>query len=212
MIGVLRILAAGFALGLSVAAPVGPVGAAAIREGLERGARHAFLIGLGAATVDFFYLTLVYVGVAPLLLRYPTLSSLGYLVGAGLLLHMAYGALRRALSGTLPKPAAGRTANTFLFGLGITLINPSTILSWMGLGSAFAGAYLHQSAPGEVVAALLSVFTGSLAWFSLLALFTGVARRLAGNRPWVFAAVNGTAAVALAGFAVSFLVRFAANF
>ncbi|HWI66212.1 MAG TPA: LysE family transporter, partial [Symbiobacteriaceae bacterium] len=185
------LLAAGFILGVSVAAPLGPVSAAAIREGLERGGAGAFLIGLGAATVDFFYLTLVYLGVAPLLLRLPVLMTLFYLAGAFLLGQMAYAALRRAWAGGLPEPAAGRPArNAYLFGLGITLFNPSTIVSWLGLGGAFAAANLTDLTVGSAAAVLLSVFLGSAAWFGTLALLVAGARRLAGGRPWVFQVVN----------------------
>lgn len=205
----LGLLVAGFGLGLSVAAPLGPVGAAAIREGLERGFRGAFLIGLGAATVDFFYLAMVYAGVAPLLLRLPWLMTLFYLGGALLLAHMAWGACSRAWQGGLPGAAQGGPGgrNAYLYGLGITLLNPSTIVSWLGLGGAFAAAYLTSMTAGAAAAILLSVFAGSAFWFGTLALAVSLARRAAGDRPWVYRAVNAVAGAALATYAVFFLIK-----
>jgi len=199
-------LIAGFLLGLSVAVPLGPVGATVIREGLERGTLPAFLIGLGAATVDFFYLTLVYLGVAPLLQAIPWLMTGFYLLGALLLGQMAWYSLTRAREGGLPPAATGR-GKGFLFGLGITLFNPSTIVSWLGLGGAFASAWLTGRGWGEAAAALLAVFAGSLAWFATLSLAVGLARRALGSRPWVYRAVNLTAGLALAVFAAAFLWR-----
>ncbi len=203
------LLLSGFLLGLSVAAPLGPVGATVIREGLERGSGPAFLIGLGASAVDFLYLTLVYVGVAPLLLRLPWLMTGFYLVGALLLGQMAWSSLRRAREGGLPAPATGRTpgGRGFLFGLGITLFNPSTIVSWLGLGGAFASAWLTGRTWIDAGAALLAVFAGSAAWFGALALTVGAARRVAGGRPWVYRLVNLTAGLALGAFALIFLWR-----
>lgn len=210
MTGMAALAAAGFGLGVSVAAPLGPVSAAAIREGLERGALPAFLIGLGAATVDFFYLGLVYLGVAPLLLRLPWLMTGFYLAGAFLLGHMARGALKRAREGGLPAPAGGgrrTTGNGYLFGLGITLLNPSTIVSWLGLGGAFASAYLTTLSWTGAGLILLSVFAGSATWFATLALMVGAARRAAGGRPWVYRAVNLVAGLALGAYALVFLWR-----
>jgi len=209
MTSYLSLLAAGFGLGLSVAAPLGPVSAAAIREGLERGMLPAFLIGLGAATVDFFYLALVYAGVAPLLVRIPWLMTVFYLAGALLLGQMAYGALQRARTGTLPPPARRSAAarNAYLYGLGITLLNPSTIISWLGLGGAFASAYLTTITLSSAAGVLISVFTGSATWFFTLSLLVGGARRLAGDRPWVYRAVNLIAGLALGTYAVIFLLK-----
>ncbi|MFZ5824624.1 MAG: LysE family transporter [Bacillota bacterium] len=202
----MALLAAAFLLGVSVAAPIGPVGAAVVREGLERGVLPAFLIGLGAAVVDFLYLGLVYLGVAPALLQFPWLMTGFYVAGALLLGQMACGSLRRAWQGGLPAPATGRGSG-FLFGLGITLLNPATILSWLGLGGAFASAWLIGRGWEESVAALIAVFAGSAAWFGLLALLVGLARRVAGDRPWLFRLVNLLAGVALAWFALGFGLR-----
>lgn len=200
------LLVAGFVLGVSVAAPIGPVGAAVIREGLERGGRSAFLIGLGAATVDFVYLALVYLGVVPILLHFPWVMTGFYAAGALLLGQMAYASLKRAWEGGLPAPAAGRGSG-FLFGLGITLFNPATIVSWLGLGGAFASAWLVGRGWGEAAGGLLAVFAGSTAWFGLLALLVGLARRMAGQRPWLFRSVNLLAGMALGWFCLRFGLR-----
>src|SRR5262245_50113848 len=45
----------GAIIGLSIAAPVGPIGILCIRRSLANGARIGFVTGLGAATADAFY-------------------------------------------------------------------------------------------------------------------------------------------------------------
>ncbi len=208
MSSVANVFTAGFGLGLTVAIPLGPVGAATIREGLERGTASAFLLGLGAATVDFLYLTLVYLGVVPLLLRLPWLVPAFYLAGAYLMGRMARGALRRAWEGGLPPPARqGLARGSYLTGVGITLLNPATIVSWLGLGGAFASAYLRGLNPWEATLALISVGSGSAGWFAVLAVATGSMKALTGERPWILRAVNLVAGVALAGFGVLFVVK-----
>jgi threonine/homoserine/homoserine lactone efflux protein len=202
------LLLAGFGLGVSVAAPIGPIGTLVIREGLERGTVPALLIGLGAATVDFIYLALVYAGIAPLLVRLPVLMTLCYTGGALLLGQMAWGALRRAWSGALPAPATGRqTRNNFLHGFGLTLLNPGTIVSWLGLGGAFAGAYLTRTSIPVAAGVLVAVFAGSAAWFLTLAGVTGGVGRLAAGRAWVFRMVNLLAGLALSTYTGFFLLK-----
>ncbi len=93
-------------LGLSVAAPIGPVNLAVIRTGLVRGPRAAWLVGLGAAVVDTGYLLLTYAGVAPLLLRVRWVAPLLALAGSLILVRMAWGALPgRGAPGECAPPA-----------------------------------------------------------------------------------------------------------
>lgn len=209
------LIAAGFTLGLSVAAPVGPVGTAAIREGLERGTRQAFMLGLGAATVDFIYLGLVYMGMAPILLRIPGLVPATYALGGALLGHMALEAFRKAwrppVSAGLPTvPGGGGRSvdrNSFLYGLGMTVFNPATILLWIGLGGAFVSAHLVGRPVWVAFIGVFSAFAGSAIWFGFLAVLSGGLRILAAERPWIFRIVNLTAGLVLGLFSVYFLMR-----
>ncbi|HZH59387.1 MAG TPA: LysE family transporter, partial [Metabacillus sp.] len=49
-------------LGVSLAAPIGPVNAGQIDRGIKGGFFHAWLFGLGATTADVLYMCLVYLG------------------------------------------------------------------------------------------------------------------------------------------------------
>ena len=50
-----RLLVKGLAMGLSIAAPVGPIGVLCIRRTLDRGRLSGLVSGLGAATADLVY-------------------------------------------------------------------------------------------------------------------------------------------------------------
>ena len=50
-------------LGLSLAAPIGPINAAQLDKGIKNGFFHAWLVGLGAMTADAIYMLAVYLGV-----------------------------------------------------------------------------------------------------------------------------------------------------
>src|SRR5579859_318642 len=53
--GTMELLVRGLALGLAIAAPVGPIGVLCIRRTLADGRLIGFVSGLGAATADAFY-------------------------------------------------------------------------------------------------------------------------------------------------------------
>ena len=50
-------------LGLSLAAPIGPINAAQIDKGIKYGFMHSWLIGVGAVVADGVYMLVVYIGV-----------------------------------------------------------------------------------------------------------------------------------------------------
>lgn len=54
-------------LGLSLAAPIGPVNAAQLDKGIKSGFFHAWLVGLGAVTADAVYMAAVFFGMVHIL-------------------------------------------------------------------------------------------------------------------------------------------------
>ena len=60
------LLASGVVLGLSIAAPLGPVNLAVIQRGLSEGFWGAFLLGVGSTAADLIDILLAYAGADPL--------------------------------------------------------------------------------------------------------------------------------------------------
>ena len=54
-------------LGVSLAAPIGPVNAAQLDTGIKNGFFHAWIFGIGALTADVLYMIMVYFGLVKLL-------------------------------------------------------------------------------------------------------------------------------------------------
>lgn len=204
-----ELLLAALVLGISVAAPLGPVGLAAIRTGLVRGAATGWLVGLGAAVTDSAYLLLVNNGLLPLLERLTWLGPVLGVAGAVLLARMAWAALKGAWSGDVGEGRdAGRSGwGAFWWGVGITAINPMTIASWLSVGGAFGVTYLAGLGPWVSALALLTIGLGSALWFTLLALLVAVARSLVAGRQWVLRGVNLLSSLMLLWFAGVLLIR-----
>jgi threonine/homoserine/homoserine lactone efflux protein len=200
----------GFALGLAIAAPVGPIGVLCIRRTLADGRLIGFVTGLGAATADAFYgaIAAFGVGLVPLLLSGARLWI--HLIGAvfiawlGVRTMLANPAAPTKTSDTPDTSAAAearrgwRLASAWLTTLGLTLTNPTTILSF---AAVFAGVGLVSSgAPVAIASATVAgVFLGSALWWLILSFGVSLARRrlTAGAIRWV----NLISGVTLLGFA-----------
>ena len=200
----------GFALGLAIAAPVGPIGVLCIRRTLADGRLIGFVTGLGAATADAFYGAIAAFGVSlvPLLLSgarlWIHLIGAVFIVWLGLRTMLANPAApaksgAAAAVGAAPEARRGwRLMSAWLTTLGLTLTNPATIISF---AAVFAGIGL-ASAGGPVAiasATVAGVFLGSALWWLILSTGVSLARsRLtAGAMRWV----NRVSGVTLLGFA-----------
>lgn len=208
--GLLPFTLRGFALGLAIAAPIGPIGVLCIRRTLADGRLVGFVTGLGAATADAFYGSIAAFGVSlvPLLLSSARLWI--HVIGAAFIVWLG---LRTMLAkptvpnkpgaasevGAIPSARSGwRLASAWLTTLGLTLTNPTTIISFAavfaGIGLASAGA------PVAIASATVAgVFLGSALWWLSLSFGVSLARsRLtAGAMRWV----NRVSGVTLLGFA-----------
>jgi len=188
----------GGAIGFAVAAPVGPIGVLCIRRTLAEGRASGFVSGLGAATADA-----AYGSVAALGLTFVT----GLLVGAAAWLRLFGGVflvflgVRTFLSRPDVRPAAagrggllGAYASTF----GLTLANPSTILSFAAIFTGLAAGSMGDAL--YAMSLVLGVFCGSTLWWFVLSGATSLfrAKLSAGGLRWV----NRISGVVLAGFGV----------
>ena len=198
-------LVKGLAVGVSIAAPVGPIGLLCIRRSLEQGRTVGLATGLGAATADALYGCIAAFGLT---------AISGFLVAEASWLRLGGGAAlcwlgaRTFLSAPAQREAQAASdglASAYFSTLLLTLANPMTILSFVAV---FAGLGLG-AAPGYAPAAALvaGVFLGSGLWW--LALSAGVARmRHRVSDGWMRAInrLSGVLIVAFGLYALSTLV------
>ncbi|MCC7376374.1 MAG: LysE family translocator [Verrucomicrobiales bacterium] len=171
----LDFFAKGALIGLSIAAPVGPIGLLCIRRSLAEGFRLGFTTGLGAASADAVYGMVAGFGLT-------AISS--FLVGQrlwlGILggLFLCYLGVRTALSPPPEKEAKTSTVSdlrsAYVTTFALTLTNPATILSFVAV---FAGFGLVGT-PSYVASGILvlGVFLGSAAWWLFLSGLAGKLR------------------------------------
>jgi threonine/homoserine/homoserine lactone efflux protein len=193
----------GMAIGLGIAAPVGPIGVLCIRRSLRDGAWTGFVAGLGAATADAAYGAVAGFGLTAisgfLVRRQFWLGLCGgvFLCYLGIRAFIDKPAPGGAPDAGLPLPAI--YASTRL----LTLSNPATILSF---AVVFAGFGIGASADYRDAAALvLGVFAGSTLWWSILSSGVGLLRSRV--TPAWMRAVNRASGCVLVGFGAYALLR-----
>ncbi len=166
----------GLVIGLSIAAPVGPIGVLCIRRTLTEGRLAGLATGLGAATADACYGVVAGFGitvVARLLLAHEFWIGL---IGG---LFLCYLGVKTAIGTPAERPAAvasGHTlAGAYGSALALTLTNPLTILSFAaifaGLGAGAAG-----DSTGAAALLVVGVLVGSALWWLILTGAVGLAR------------------------------------
>jgi len=162
-----RFLLQGGIIGLSIAAPVGPIGVLCIRRTLAEGRLAGLVSGLGAATADGFYGSIAGFGLTVISSLLVSQQAWLRLVGG---LFLCYLGFRTLLARPAQQAAATRGPGlwqTYASTLFLTLTNPMTILSFAAI---FAGMGLGQTRGDYASAGLLvlGVFLGSAAWWLLL--------------------------------------------
>jgi len=184
-------------IGLSIAAPVGPIGLLTIQRTLNHGPAVGLATGLGAAVADAAYGAVGAFGVT-VLIQALTAARLPLAVGgAAFLLWMAW-SIWRAPVAERAAPARGGSdlLRCFVGTFVLTLSNPATILSFIAVFGALAGR-LRVASPWTMIAGVL---IGSALWWLLLSTVVGRLRERFDVR-WR-RRVNLASAAVLAGFAL----------
>ncbi|MFB7911875.1 LysE family transporter [Kitasatospora sp. NPDC056076] len=191
-------LVAGLLAGWGVAVPVGAVGAYLVALSARTSLRTGACAALGVATADGLYAVLAALGgsgLAPLLAPVATpLRIASALVLLALAVRTAATALRTPGSAALAAQTPPGPARAFLTLLGITLLNPLTVL--------YFAALVLGDGPGSPTGPLartvftLAVFAASASWQLLLALGGALlGRALTGARGRRWTALGSAALV-----------------
>ena len=190
----------GVAAGYGIAIPVGAIAILIMDVGIRRGFGPAMSAGAGAATADLIYAALAVLGGA-------TLASV--VEGIGAPLRIASGAVltvialvglsrtRRPAEHAPAEPRGGDLARTYARFVGLTIINPTTVVYFaaivIGLGVA------EDMGTGEGAQFVMGAFLASLSWQTLIASVGAFAgHRLSGRARRVVTIVGNLVILALA--------------
>lgn len=192
---------AGALAGWAIAIPVGAIGVLIVEIGIRRGFRMAAAAGAGTASADGLYAALAAIGGTALAAFLEPLEGPLRVVAVGALLAIGIRGLLvvtigpRAVPGSAVMP--DRIAGTYLRFLGLTLLNPQTVVYFAALILALPDL---GRGPGERAAFVAGAFLASLSWQLVLAAISAVAHHRLPPRFQVAVSVIGN--VAICAFAV----------
>lgn len=196
-------------IGLSFAAPVGPMGILIIHRTLLRGRKIGLLSGAGIALADTTYAILAVFG---LQLISPILNSIQMpirLVGAALLIYIAFKTWRTSpATDPATEPDTAKSSSgvwALISAYGLTITNPMTILMFSSVFAAIGFLGVENQCLATEATIIGGVFSGSfLWWLVLITVVGGVRLRL---NPVAFLWVNRLSALIIAYFAVRILIE-----
>jgi len=174
----LQIIFQGILVGVTIAAPVGPIGILCIRRTLAEGRLAGFISGLGAATADALYGAVAAFGltfISVFLINQSYWLRLGggiFLIYLGVKTFLAVPSIDSDLNSKLMKN--GSLLSYYLSTFFLTLTNPITIISFAAI---FAGFGIGKDTTNDNLAAtgmVLGIFIGSCIWWLSLIGLTGI--------------------------------------
>lgn len=191
-------------LGLSLAAPIGPVNLEIIKRGLKSGFKQAFLTGVGAMSADATYLTLIYFGLTSFL----NIAFLKIILGiAGSIIFIYLGIIsakeffrKAAIAENPPR----RLLNTpFITGYVLAISSPMTIVWWTGVFGALLAAEAGTPANISPFLSCFSILLGCFLWVVFLTTALHWGKKIINEK--ITGYISLIAGIFLIGFGIYFL-------
>lgn len=186
-------------LGLSLAAPIGPINAAQINQGIKNGFLHSWLIGLGSIVGEFLFIIAIFFGLVHFL-EMPIMKTFLWSFGTFVLL---YTAIENMLSVPEIDNATNRQTDslkkTFWSGFFLTITNPLSILFWLGIYGSILANTIHRYDMPHVIMYGGAVLLGLMIWDVTMAVLSSSFRKIL--TPTLLKTISFVSSLSLFGFA-----------
>ncbi|NIK68011.1 MULTISPECIES: LysE family transporter [unclassified Paenibacillus] len=193
----------GVLVGLSIAAPVGPIGVLCMKRTINQGRWYGVLSGLGAASADAVYGLIAAVGFTALTNVLVDQRIWIQFIGGLFLCYLGYQSVRALPQSGKEFQLNNGLARAYLTTFFLTVTNPMTILSFTAI---FAGIPHSAKATAEDSFLLvLGIFLGSMLWWLILAELVGIIRTALNAKAMRW--INVLSGVVLLAFGVWSLVN-----
>lgn len=158
-----------FILGLSLAAPIGPINAAQLDKGIKQGFLHAWIVGIGALIADVILMALIYFGFIHFLTT-PFMKTFLWLFGCFILLYTGIESLISAgkINENMLR-SEDTLSKSFFSGFVISISSPLTILFWVGIYGSVLAETIAAYEKEYVLIFTCTMFGGIIAWDFVMA-------------------------------------------
>ncbi|MGD6793154.1 LysE family transporter [Metabacillus indicus] len=190
-------------LGVSLAAPVGPVNAAQLNRGIKKGFFHAWVFGLGALSADILYMLLVFLGVSQLI-ENSFVQVFLWLFGFFVLMYTGVEGLKGAGEIHIDnrKDAGDSLVGSFSSGFIMSISNPLTVMFWLGIFGSVLAKTASASSVQDLIGYSAAIILGILLWDFAMALASSFARRFLHSKLLILISILSS--VSMIGFGFYF--------
>jgi threonine/homoserine/homoserine lactone efflux protein len=160
---------AGLVIGLTMAAPIGPVNLVVIRTALNCGFRAALLAGFGAVIADVLMAGVAAYGIRSVEHFFLNYENLLQIAGGLLLVVIGIRTARTHFAATdlIPIPHTTRLGLTFT----LSVTNPALILGFFAIVSSMSGMLALGATPYRPAIVLFGIALGGALWWLVLSFF-----------------------------------------
>lgn len=193
-------------LGLTLAAPIGPVNVEIIKRGLTRGFRESLLTGAGAMCADATYLTLIFFGLTAFLNNLVVSRFLG-IAGSFILIYLGAISVKEYFKKTTEEAARQTRVfkYSFVAGFALAISSPMTVVWWTGVFGALMASQGPVQTSLSAFLSCLSILLGCFLWVFFLALALHWGKKIINEQ--VTRLISMIAGLFLVGFGCYFFYR-----
>ena len=191
-----------FLLGITLAAPIGPVNSARIDKGIKNGFFHAWVVGVGSMIADGIFMLLVYLGFVQFI-TIPYVQIFLWLFGGFVLIYTGVESMMRVNKLSLDDyRTKDSLSKSFLTGFIMSITSPLSILFWIGIYGSVLAKTVSTSGTTSLIVYSSMIFLGLTFWDLAVAfLTTGFRRFLNDTSLKIISAISG---LSLLGFGAYF--------
>mgnify|MGYP003194505914 CR=1 FL=1 len=192
-------------LGISLAAPIGPVNAAQLTKGIYGGFWHAWLVGLGAMLADAFFMLIVYLGVFQFL-ETEYMQTLLWSFGCFVLIYTGVESMINAGNKVQTKNTkANSLKKSFGYGFLLSLSNPLSMLFWLGIFGSVLAKTVSTYDIDHVILYSVAIFVGLFIWDITMAFTASSFKKILTSK--ILMIISILSGLSLVGFGVYFGVQ-----
>ncbi|WP_342433956.1 LysE family transporter [Neobacillus sp. FSL H8-0543] len=192
-------------LGLSLAAPIGPINAAQIDKGIRHGFMHSWLIGVGAVVADGVYMLVVYLGVVHFL-ETSFMKTFLWSFGCFVLLYTGIETLRSSDELNFGDNRKKEPLiKSFISGFFMSISNPLTILFWLGIYGSVLAKTAASYETSELILYSCAIFIGLLLWDLTMACISSNFRKYLTSN--LLTGISLLSGLSLIGFGIYFGIQ-----
>lgn len=189
-------------LGLTLAAPIGPVNAAQLDKGIKNGFLHSWLVGFGAMLADIIYMMAVFLGVVQFL-EVPVVKTFLWSFGFFVLIYTGIESIQGAGKiETATRNKSESAFKSFIYGFFISISNPLTILFWLGIFGSILAKTASQYDQLHLLTYSSAIIIGLLIWDVTMAGIASSFRRFLSGK--ILAGISIFSGISLIGFGIYF--------